>query len=89
MTDPMKKHLQKHHIYYVSVLCVQLLGLYLTYLTSFDFRLQMLVVILVTFIYTGWALLHHYVEHDLTSKIVIEYLLMGCFGITIVFFLLR
>ncbi|CAN5129621.1 hypothetical protein BH11PAT1_BH11PAT1_5970 [soil metagenome] len=89
MTDRFKLHIKKHHVYYVSMLLMQLLGLYLTYLTSFDSRLQLLVVVMTTFIYIGWALLHHYVEHDLTSKIVVEYILMGALGISVIFFLLK
>lgn len=89
MTGKVQEHVKKHRGYYVAMLLMQILGLYLTYLTAFDFRLQMVVVILITVIYIGWALLHHYVEHDLSSKIVIEYLLMGALGISIVFFLLR
>ncbi len=89
MAKRISNHLRKHHTYYGSLLVMQLLGLYLTYLTAFDFRLQMLVVVMTTFIYIGWALLHHYVEHDITTKIVLEYILIGSLGITTAFFLLK
>lgn len=89
MAERIHTHLKTHHRYYFALLLMQSLGLYLTYLTSFDYRLQLVVVMMTTFIYIGWALLHHYVEHDMTAKIVVEYILMGSLGITIAFFILK
>ena len=66
-----------------------LLGLFLLIASAYDPRLQVSVVVMVTFFYVAWALLHHYRQHNLTPQIVIEYVLVGMLGITIVFLLIQ
>lgn len=83
-----QKRLRRHFLYYLSLVLIQLVGLLVTYFSAYDLRLQFTVIVLVTFVYNGWALLHHHLEHDLTAKIVVEYVLMGCLGILIAYILL-
>lgn len=83
------KQIKNHWGYYLSLALIQLTGLILTFLLSYSRTLQMTVVVMVTTIYTIWALIHHKMEHDLHATIVIEYIVMGAFGISVAFFLLR
>ena len=34
------------------------------------------------------GILHHFVNHELTAKIMVEYILIGALGISIVFFII-
>lgn len=80
---------KKHWGYYLSLLGILFLGIFLAIQASPDRQLQMLTVILTTFFYVAWGILHHFLNHDLTVKIVIEYLLIGSLGMAIILFLLR
>lgn len=52
-------------------------------------QVQMIVVVLTAFIYIIWGLIHHYLNHDLKTRIVIEYIVVGGLGISVIFFLLK
>jgi hypothetical protein len=82
-------NLKTHFWYYLSLIVIDTLGLILTAFLAYDHRMQLLVVIIMNILATSWALVHHYLEHDLHPKIVIEYVLFGTLGIAIAFFLIR
>jgi hypothetical protein len=52
-------------------------------------NLQMAYIVLTTFLYIVWGIVHHYIHHDVHPRIVLEYILMGSFGISVMFFLLH
>lgn len=85
----MKETLRKHLVYYLSLFIFFSIGFLLLSQFSFEKRLQGVVGVLIIIIYVVWALVHHMLHHNLTSKIVIEYVLMGSLGITLILFLLR
>lgn len=80
----MKKHLG----YYISLLAILFLGVLIAFNSS-DKQFQLLVTVVTAFFYTVWGVLHHALNHELTAKIVIEYVLMATLGIAFVFFLLK
>lgn len=80
--------LSEHKIYYLSLIVILALGFFLANSSS-DRGFQIGVTIATTFFYVLWGILHHLVNHDLHPKIVIEYMLIGTFGLAIIFFLLR
>jgi hypothetical protein len=84
----MYQKLKKHFGYYLSLLAILLLGLTLILLTSPNIKLQSLVILLTVFFYVLWGTLHHLINHELTSRIVVEYTLIGALGISILFFML-
>jgi len=49
----------------------------------------MLLVIGMGILYTFWGILHHGLEHTISAKIVIEYILISSLGVAVIFFLLR
>lgn len=79
----------KGHIgYYFSLLAILALGFILTLATA-DKQEQALVVTLTAFFYVLWGILHHLLHHDLTAKIVVEYVLTGSLGLALVLFILK
>ena len=84
----MYKKFKKHFGYYLSLSAILLLGIVLVVLTSPNIKTQGLVISLTVFFYVLWGILHHLMTHNLNIKIVIEYILIGAFGLTIIFFLL-
>lgn len=84
----MYKKLQKHFGYYLSLLAILLLGLVLILLTSPNLKTQSLVIGLTVFFYVLWGTLHHFINHELSLRIVIEYALIGFLGLSILFFMI-
>lgn len=83
----MLKRISEHSIYYISLIIILSLSFLLAYSNS-DRDFQIGIIIATTFFYVLWGILHHLMNHDLHTKIVIEYILIGTFGLTIIFFLL-
>ena len=84
----MIRKLKKHVGYYLSLLTIFILGFILTLLASPDIRLQGVIVLITVLFYVCWGILHHLINHELTLRIVIEYVLIGVLGIAIIFFML-
>lgn len=85
MTEKNRQHLY----YYISLFIVLALGIILAMQTSYNRSLQMTIIIITTLFYVGGGIIHHLLHHDLSPKIVIEYVLMGAMGISIILFLLK
>ncbi|MCL4353073.1 hypothetical protein M1615_01210 [Patescibacteria group bacterium] len=84
-----KKYLTADRAYYLSVFFILLLAvLALIYFTG-NIRLQGIIVIGISFIYAFWGIIHHFIHHDLTLKIVVEYVLIGTVGMSAMLFLLK
>ncbi|MGA2911179.1 MAG: hypothetical protein ABSE17_00870 [Candidatus Levyibacteriota bacterium] len=83
----MFKKLQKHLGYYLSLLAILLLGLALILLTSPNLKSQSLIISATVFFYILWGVLHHLINHELSLRIVIEYVLIGALGLSILFFM--
>lgn len=84
----MRKKIHDHIPYVLSLVVIVVLGILLAMQFSYSKQAQMLVVVLITFLYVGVGLFHHKENHDLSSKIVVEYTLIGGLGMTIVSFIL-
>jgi hypothetical protein len=84
----MYKKLQKHLGYYLSLSAILLLGLVLILLASPNLKLQSFVILLTVFFYILWGVLHHLINHELSVRIVIEYVLIGALGLSILFFMM-
>ena len=84
----MYKNFKKHLGYYLSLITILVLGLVLVLLASPNIDLQVIITLLTVFFYILWGLFHHLTNHELTAKIVIEYVLVGVLGVSILFFLL-
>ena len=79
----MKKKFLKHIRYYIALLVMQVIGFFVILSFSGNHDFQIIIIIISTIGYVTWAIFHQYLEHNLTSKIVIEYVLFGAFGIAV------
>jgi hypothetical protein len=79
----MKKHFLKHIKYYSALLVMQIIGFFAILSLTGNHDLQIGIIIISTIGYVAWAILHQRLEHRLTSKVVIEYMLFGVFGIIV------
>jgi hypothetical protein len=84
----MKENFLKHIKYYIALLTMQILGFFVMLSFSGQHDIQVDLIIVSTIGYVTWAILHQHLEHNLTSKIVVEYVLFGVFGIvtSLIFF---
>ena len=84
----MLENFRKHLSYYLSLIMVLVLGLILIFLTRPNIILQALVILATVIFYVFWGILHQMLSHELTLRIVIEYVLIGALGLSILFFML-
>jgi len=84
-----KALIQKHFWYYLSLVFLQLIGLGLLFFTGSNIGIQITAIIVMSVFYMFWASFHHYFHHNLTPKIVVEYVLMGLLGIVVSIFLIQ
>jgi hypothetical protein len=84
----MYKKLKTHLAYYISLLTILCLGLFLVILTSPNIIQQSLVILMTVFFYVLWGVVHHLINHELTARIVIEYVLIGGIGVALLFFVI-
>jgi len=80
--------LEKHTGHYLSLITILGVGFAILFFSS-DRSFQMLSLTLTVFFYVLWGIIHHYLNHDLTAKIVVEYSLMGALGEALVFLILK
>lgn len=73
-----------HHIFHYLILLTIIVGGLGAF---FSFRaypmIQLLIGITTALFYVIWGIVHHFVDHDLSVKIVIEYLIVAIFAIVI------
>lgn len=78
-----------HHFFHYLILLTILGGCGTAF---FSFRnypvIQLLVGIATALFYFIWGVMHHFVDHDLSLKIVVEYLAVSVFAIIILWNLL-
>lgn len=79
----MKKNLLKHLKYYIALLVMQIVGFFVLLSLSGSREFQIAAIVTSGIGYMTWAILHQYLEHSLTTKIVVEYVLFGTFGIVV------
>lgn len=81
--------IKKHIGYYLFLLLILTGGFFLATQFSYDRKFQISSILLTAIFYVIWGIIHHLINHDLTTKIVVEYILMGSLGVTVVLFLLK
>lgn len=84
----MVKKKENHISYYIALVSISLLILVLVSLAPSK-QLQMMIVVMGGIIYVSFGILHHLINHDLTVKIVIEYVLIASFGLAVILLLLK
>lgn len=84
----MKEKIKAHIGYYASLVVIFVFGYVLVILAFPNRELQILVAAITTFLYVFWGIVHHVINHDLHLKIVVEYILIGILGFTMIIFIL-
>lgn len=79
---------KKHTFYYFSLILLLLIEGIVMYSVSPNRQLQRNVLIVSSFIYVIYGMLHHKMHHDIHAKVVIEYALVAMLGIALVLFFL-
>jgi len=74
----------KHPQNYVVGAILALSVLFLLFFYRFDTHAQRQVVYLASGLYLGWSLWHHYRRGDITTSIMMEYLLLALFALIVV-----
>lgn len=81
--------IKKHLPYYFSLIAIQALGSLLILMNTQNRNTEIALVVLTTAIYTIWAIIHQYINHQLSAKIVFEYILIGGLGVSLFLFALK
>lgn len=84
----MIKKLFKHLGYYLSMLIIFSLGFIASLISYPNLALVFTVLVITVIFYIIWGIVHHKINHDLSVKIAVEYLLIGLLGISIIFFVI-
>ncbi|MBI2028308.1 MAG: hypothetical protein HYT07_01740 [Candidatus Levybacteria bacterium] len=79
---------KKHIFYYLALILILILGFLLAYINSSNRQIQILAVVFTAISYVFWGILHHLFNHDLSMKIMVEYVLIGSLGLAIILILL-
>jgi len=83
----MRKNIKKHSGHYLVYLFTFGAGLVFILLAQGDSTLQARLIFLIAALYFVWAMVHHYVQHNLSPRVAIEYILIVVLGATLVLFL--
>lgn len=84
MTD-----LKRHRAYYFFLISILMLGIFLFTISAPNRALEALSIVTVAISYFFVGIVHHIQNHDLSSKIVIEYALIASLGLACIFFILK
>ena len=83
----MKK--RTHLLYYIFLLGILFWGIFLIFMFNPKRDLQMVTLLLLSFIYVLAGIIHHLINHDLVLKIVVEYILIAALGVAAAFFIFK
>lgn len=83
----MKKKIMSHLAYYAVLLIIFGLGLWACFLAFPNVGLQAAIIFATIISYMLWGMIHHKKNHQLTAKIMIEYILIGVLGLSMIFFI--
>ena len=81
------KNIKKHFLHYLVYLVVFCAGLTLVFVARGNAHLQAMYLMMMAFVYFLWAMVHHYIHHELHPRVVIEYILIVVLGAVIILFL--
>jgi len=81
---------KSYHLgYYFFLITILIVGLLLMARLSPNKDLQILTLIILSVVYASTGIIHHLLNHDLVSKIVVEYVLVALLGVAAAFFIFR
>jgi len=78
-----------HILYYIILFTIFSLGFLLIIYLSPQKDLQMITLIGLSVVYAAVGIFHHYLNHDLVLKIVVEYVLIAALGAAAAYFIFK
>lgn len=75
--------------YYISLALILGLGLLFVVMAAPNKNLQLVLISLTTLFYILFGIVHHLTNHDISVKVVLEYLIIGMLGISILSLFLK
>lgn len=75
-----------HILHHTIVVGILVLGIGLSLLFSGDRNLQLAAIVATGVVYAAYGIVHHRLEHDLTVKIVLEYVLVALLVVVLFIF---
>ena len=75
--------------YYISLIFILSLGLFSIILAAPNKNLQLILVLLTTLFYILFGMVHHLINHDLSIRVMVQYIIIGGLGVTVIFFFLK
>ena len=82
------KSFLKHLPHYLSLIGILLAGVFAFLFFSYDKLFQVGAVVATATSYVAWGIVHHAIHKDLYLSVIIEYLVVACLGLVIVFSLI-
>ena len=64
-------------------------GITAVFLSQGDKQVQLDFVMMLAGAYILWGILHHYIHHSVTLRLVIEYIVVAALGVAVIFFILN
>ncbi len=78
------KNLEKHFPHYTVLIGILLISLLGFYIFSYDSAFQIAIVIASAVGYITWGVVHHAIHQDLYLSVIVEYLTVAIFCVTVV-----
>jgi hypothetical protein len=80
----------KHHFWYYTTLIIMLaICLTIATMLSYNTTLEILALFAAACFYALWGIVHQHIHHHLTTKIMLEYVLMGSVGFVLLVLLIQ
>ena len=77
------KHISRHFPHYFSLMGILIFGFVGFWLFSYDRLFQAAIAIGVAVSYVVWGIVHHKIQGDLETAVVIEYVLIAALGLLV------
>ena len=80
---------KNHFLYYFLLGAILISGLFLTSYFGYNRQMQMLTVTIIALLYVAMGIVHHFKDHSISLKIVLEYVAIAMLGMSIVYLMTR
>lgn len=72
-----------HKLHYFALIIILIVGYGGFLFFSFDRQTQLLIGVIVSASYAVWGIVHHFAEHNLNWKIMVEYTLFSIISLAV------
>jgi hypothetical protein len=85
----MSAKIKRHLWYYITMTLMLVIFLTMASLLSYNSTLEVFVLFAAACFYALWGIIHQHIHHHLTTKIMLEYILMGSLGFVLLLLLVQ